>query len=276
VAEALNYPALGSGDPLSFAHRGGAALWPENTLEAFAGAAALGCTHLETDLRMTRDGAIVLMHDADVSRTTDGKGTVSDFSLEEIQRLDAAYWFSPDGQTYPRRGQGLRVPTLAELTERLPNVGINVEIKERGTADLPAALWATIQERGLEDRLIVAAERHGLLARFRRISRGRMATAASRRECLQFWLASRLSLERWLSVPYCALQIPVVAAGLQFLTPRLIRAAHALGIAVHVWTIDDPVEMRALLDSGVNGLMSDRPDRLMAVVQGPDSGDTGG
>jgi glycerophosphoryl diester phosphodiesterase len=256
---------------LTFAHRGGAGLWPENTLQAFRGAVELGCSHLETDLRMSRDGEIVLMHDATLERTTNGAGAVSSLTVAELKRLDAGYHFSPDGQTFPARGRGHVIPTLADVVTALPGVHLNVEIKERGRPDLPRALVDFIERHDLAKRIIVAAERHDLLEDFRRSSHARVATSASRRECLSFWLGSRLGVTGVMPIRYQALQIPVMAGhfmgrSVPFLTPRLLRAAKRRGVAVHVWTIDDPGEMHRLLDAGVDGLMSDYPDRLLDAV----------
>jgi glycerophosphoryl diester phosphodiesterase len=266
VSTTRQFPALRHSLPLTFAHRGGAASWPENTLEAFRGALASGCSHLETDLRVTRDGELVLMHDARVDRTTNGTGEVSAFTLAELQRLDAGYRFSPDGVTFPWRGRGLTVPTFAELCAAAPAARFNVEIKERSPFDLPGALVSFIERQGIADRIVVAAERHELVRDFRRRSGGRVATSASRRECLKFWFASRLGLTSFLRLPYQALQIPVRVGRATLVTPSLLDAAHREGLAVHVWTIDDPGEMKRLLDLGVDGLMSDHPGRLTAVV----------
>ncbi len=257
-----------SGRPLTFAHRGGAALWPENTLPAFAGAVELGVSHIETDLRVTRDQALVLFHDARVERTTNGTGFVAELTLEQLKALDAGYHFSPAAGGHPARGRGIQVPTFEELVALAPRARFNVEIKESGpdTAPLPQLLWDFIQRHELQDRIVVAAEKHPLIQRFRRLSSGRVATSASRRECLKFWLASRLGLARALNCPYQALQVPVSVGSMRFLTPRLLDAARQRGIAVHVWTIDDVTEMQRLLGMDVDGLMSDRPDRLMQVV----------
>jgi glycerophosphoryl diester phosphodiesterase len=266
VSTPRQFPALRHPQPLTFAHRGGAAVWPENTLEAFRGAIALGCSHLETDLRVTRDGEIVVMHDARVDRTTNGTGEVSAFTLAELQRLDAGYRFSPDGVSFPWRGRGLTVPTFAELCALSPAVRFNVEIKERSPFDLPRALVPFIERHALAERIIVAAEHHELVRDFRRLSGGRIATSVGRRECLKFWFASRLGLTAFLRLPYQALQIPVRVSHATLVTPGLLDAAHREGLAVHVWTIDDPGEMKRLLDLGVDGLMSDHPDRLTSVV----------
>jgi glycerophosphoryl diester phosphodiesterase len=266
VSVASQYPALSGPLPLTFAHRGGAGLWPENTLEAFRGAIELGCTHVETDVRMTRDGEIVVFHDETLERTTNGSGRVSAHTLSQLQRLDAGYRFSPDGKSFPRRGQGLRIPTLAEVVALSDEVRFNVEIKERGPFDLPRALLRFIEQQGIAERIVVAAERHELMREFRRHAQRRIATSASRRECLQFWFASRLRLTAFLRLPYQALQIPVRAGKLTVVTPQLLDAAHREGLAVHVWTIDERAEMLRLLDLGVDGLMSDHPDRLRQVV----------
>jgi len=266
VSVSSQYPALSGPQPLTFAHRGGAGVWPENTLEAFRGAIELGCTHVETDVRMTRDGQIVVFHDETLERTTNGSGPVSAHTLAQLRRLDAGYRFSPDGKSFPRRGHGLLIPTLAELVALAERVRFNVEIKERGPFDLPRALLRFIDEHAIADRIVVAAERHELMREFRRHSQGRIATSASRRECLQFWAASRLHLTAFLRLPYQALQIPVRAGSLTVVTPRLLDAAHREGLAVHVWTIDERPEMLRLLDLGVDGLMSDHPDRLRQAV----------
>ena len=123
-----------------------------------------------------------------------------------------------------------------------------------------------IERHDLAERIVVAAEKHQLGSDFRRLSGGQIPTSASRRQVLEFWFASRLGLCGALGVPYQALQIPVRAGSVTLVTPRLLDAAHRAGLAVHVWTIDDRTEMFRLLDLGVDGLMSDYPDRLRGAV----------
>src|SRR5215208_4358914 len=116
--------------PLNLAHRGASALAPENTFEAFRLAVEDGAGGLELDVHMTRDGHIVVIHDATVDRTTNGSGAVSEMTLDELRRLDAGYNFSPDGgPTRPYRGRGIRVPTFGEVLEEFPRVAVNIEIK---------------------------------------------------------------------------------------------------------------------------------------------------
>jgi glycerophosphoryl diester phosphodiesterase len=267
-------PFLDVDAPLLFAHRGGAALFPENTLDAFRGALELGIPFLETDVHLSRDGVLVVHHDATVNRTTNGSGKVADLTLSELRKLDAGYRFSPGGGAFPFRGKGLTIPTLEEAFALSPTVRFNVELKTAGRA-AAHALWSFIEAGELHDRILVAAEVHATIRRFRRLSRERVATSASHREALAFLAATRLHLDGVLPVAFDALQIPVRHRGVRVLDRRLVQAAHRHGVQVHAWTIDDPAEMRELLALGVDGLMSDRPD-LLAPLANPGSRMPGG
>jgi glycerophosphoryl diester phosphodiesterase len=253
-------PFLAEPRPHVFAHRGGAGLRPENTLEAFRHAMALGYRHLETDVRMTRDGALVLFHDATLDRTTDGHGPLAERSLAELRALDAGYHFTSDGVGFPYRGRGLTIPTIDELLA-LEGAFFNIEIKAPGDR-VRRAFWDALERHAAHDRVLVAAE-HGRIGRaFRKLARGRVATSAASDEALAFWAAARAGLTRWLPIHYDALQLPESYRGLRVVDSRLVSAAHARGLAVHVWTVDEPDAMRRLLALGVDGLMTDRPDRL--------------
>ena len=140
MAEALGEFFEGPGSALSFAHRGGSHLWPENTLGAFRGAWQLGCTHLETDVRMTRDGELVLFHDESVERTTDGRGKVRDMSLDELRAFDAEATFRGPGGA--PGGAGSVVPTFEELVRELPEARFNVE---SGAVDLFQAVEHVVE-----------------------------------------------------------------------------------------------------------------------------------
>ncbi|GMV17821.1 MAG: glycerophosphodiester phosphodiesterase [Myxococcales bacterium] len=259
-------PFLDGPRPLCFAHRGGAKLWPENTLPALGGAVGLGFRYLETDVHLTRDGHLVVFHDERLERTTDGYGLLRDFTLSELERLDAGYWYSPDGKSRPWRGKGVRIPLLREVFELSPTLRVNVELKQAGVG-LPRALWDFIEAHGIHDRILVASAEAALGREFRALARGTVATSASAREVLELWAATRVGLDRVVPIAYDALQVPPFYYSLPVVTPRFVRAAHARGLQIHVWTIDDPLEMRRLLALGVDGLMSDRPDLLLAVMQ---------
>jgi glycerophosphoryl diester phosphodiesterase len=252
--------------PVNFAHRGGSARAPENTLDAFRLAMEAGAGGLELDVHMTLDKEIVVIHDATVDRTTNGSGAVAEMTSEELRGLDAGYRFSPDGgRTYPYRGRGLRVPTLAEIYEEFPDVAVNMEIKG-GQPGVEEAVLEVI--RGAEERTLVASSHHAVIRRFRRVSMGRRVfTGASRLEIGAFYVLSRLRLE-WLARPaYEALQVPVEHEGITLVTPRILEAAHSRGVRVDVWTINDPAEMRRLLDLGVDVLMTDRPETLADLLE---------
>lgn len=254
--------------PVNLAHRGASARAPENTLEAFRLAVEAGAGGLELDVHVTRDGQVVVIHDATVDRTTDGSGAVAEMELEEIQRLDAGYRFSPDGgRTFPYRGRGVRIPTLTEVYASFPEARVNADIKEAQWG-AEEAVWRVIRSAGAEERTLIASTEHPVVRRFRRISRGRIATAASRREIAAFYVLSRARLGALARPVYDALQVPVEHRGIELLTPRFVRAARSAGVRVDVWTINDAAQMRWLLDLGVSGIMTDRPEVLAALLAG--------
>lgn len=234
-------------------------------MEAFRQAVEAGAEALEMDVHMTRDGEVVVMHDHTVDRTTDGSGPVSKMLLQEIKKLDAGFRFSLDDATYPYRGQGVKVPTLAEVFREFPQVAVNFEIKER-QAGIEEAVLREIRAARAEERVLVAAEKHDIMRRFRRVSERKIPTAASRFEIAVFYTLTRLGLERLTFPAYAALQVPVRHKELEIATRRFMDAAHSLGVRVDVWTIDDAAEMRWLLDLGADGIMSNRPDLLARVL----------
>ena len=244
-----------AGWPVNVGHRGASVRFPENTLAAFRAALEAGAGGLELDVHLTRDGHPVIMHDATVDRTTDGFGAVAGMTLEAVRRLAAG-----------RPGEG--IPTLREVFEEFPGVSVNIDIKDR---DLPGAekvVLNVLREAGAADRVLVASAEHRVLRRFRRASRREIDTGASRREIAVFFVLSRLGLERLIRPAYAALQVPVDYGRLRILTPRFVRAAHSRGVRVDAWTINEPDQMRGLLDLGVDSIMTDRPEELTKVLGG--------
>ncbi len=252
--------------PVNLAHRGASALAPENTIEAFRLAVEAGAGGLELDVHMTRDGHIVVIHDATVDRTTNGSGAVSEMTLTELRRFDAGHTFSPDGgSTRPYRGRGVRVPTLVEVLEEFPGVAVNIEIKA-GTPGIEEKVLGVLRDANALGRALVVSTPHATVKRFRKISSGHISTGASRWEIGVFYVLSRLRLERLVRPAYDALQVPLLHRGILVVTPRLVRAAHARGVRVDVWTINQEEEMRRLLDLGVDVIMTDRPGTLAEVL----------
>lgn len=255
------------GWPTSLAHRGASAHTPENTLEAYRLAVKSGAGGLELDVHMTRDGQVVVMHDDDVDRLTDGAGLLREKSLQELENLEVGYRFSPDGgSTFPYRGRGLKIPTLQEVLQQFPNTPINLDIKE-DQAGFEQAVLRIIQENGAEDRTFVASQKHRVVRKFRKLSGDAVLTSSSQLEVGMFLLLSRLRLESLLRPSYVALQIPTSHRGIELVTPRFISAAHNLGVRVDVWTIDEPKEIHRLLDLGADVIMTNRPEVLTEVLE---------
>ncbi|HEU4456664.1 MAG TPA: glycerophosphodiester phosphodiesterase [Longimicrobium sp.] len=251
-----------AGAPLLMAHRGGAALAPENTLTAFRQALEWWRSDiLELDVHATRDGEVVVIHDEAVDRTTDGSGPVAAHALGELRELDAGFRFSPDaGRSHPYRGQGITIPTLAEVLDAFPGTRVNVEIKD-GRAQ--ARTREVVAAAGAGSRVLIAAAR--------RAFRDRMgdyagAVSGSEEELKHFYLLHRVRAARVFRPRVDAFQLPLRHRGREVVSARLVRDAHAHNIAVHVWTVDTVEEMHRLLDAGVDGIVTDRPDRLARVL----------
>lgn len=253
--------------PVNLAHRGASARAPENTLEAFRMAAESGAAGLELDVHVTRDGGVVVVHDDTVDRTTNGTGAVREMSLAEVRALDAGHRFTQDGgSNHPYRERGLGVPTLEEVFREFPGHAVNIDIKEPRPG-VEKAVLRVIEECGARERALVASQRHRVIRRFRRACGGRLPTAASKFEIGFFFGLSLLRLEWLLRPAYEALQVPVSHRGIRIVTPRFIAAAHGRGVRVDVWTIDDPDEMRHLLDLGADVIMTNRPEALEQVLE---------
>lgn len=255
------------------AHQGGDDLWPSNTLLAFERAAALGADVLELDVHFTADGQFVVIHDATVDRTTDGTGAVAERALAELRTLDAGYdWqpdepaegFDPEASAPPYRGMGLAIPTLAEVLAAFPNAAVNVEIKQ-DDPEVARALCSELRSENATDRVMVGSFHAPALRAFRDAC-PEVATSAAPREVLTFFLLARARLHRIYSPPFEALQVPTEQSGLTVVTPHFVEAAHQRGVDVHVWTIDDVPTMNRLVAMGVDGLITDRPDRALRVL----------
>jgi glycerophosphoryl diester phosphodiesterase len=245
---------------LAIAHRGSRLLWPENTMEAFSGAAELGYRHLETDVRLTSDGVLVCFHDRTVDRTTEGHGPAGEFTFDGLKHLDAGYRHRrKDGFLF--RGKGLSVPSLEEVVTALPHVDLVVDLKEDATVPVLAEL---AERLGIHDRLTVGSFSDRRLARFRSITGGGVKTSSGPWETVSAWLASRVG--RPIKGAFEALQIPVTWYGLPLVDARMVSAAHDQGLEVHVWTVNRASDMVRLLDLGVDGIITDRPDLLKEVL----------
>ncbi len=245
------------------AHRGGSALAPENTLTAFRAAVERWASDMiELDVRATSDGRCVVIHDATVDRTTDGHGAVARLGWDELRELDAGYHFTADnGITHPFRGRGVTIPTIEQVLEALPTARLTVEVKA-GEAQRP--LFAAIERFNATSRIVAA----GMHAKDRTLFRHyRGAISASRKQLVPFLFLHRVHLTRLAPLRADVVQVPEREGRLRLVTPRFVRDLHARGIQVHVWTVNEEADMHRLIEWGVDGLVSDRPDLLGRVLQ---------
>ncbi len=251
-----------AGAPLLIAHRGGAALAPENTLVAFRNAVENWDADLiETDVRLTADGRVVIMHDPTVDRTTDGSGAVAEMTWRQLRDFDAAYHYRDANGEHSLRGTGVRIPLFAELLEALPQARFIVEAK---VPEVAAPLVKDIMAADADHRVIIGAVRASTLAGARHYPGPQ---GASKRQVTLYWLLHHVGLAGRFYTPRAdGFQLPEWSGSLHVTTPRMVRAAHRANIPVYVWTVNDPADMRRLLEWGADGIMTDRPDLLAEVV----------
>ena len=247
------HPFLDHPRPIAFAHRGGALEVEENTMAAFAHAVALGYSHVETDVQATRDGVAVIFHDDDLERMTGERGRLAELTWDELSRR--------------RTRGGERIPRLDEVLAAWPGLRINLEAKADAAV---APMAAAIARAGALDRVCVGSFEARRTARLRSLLGPGLLWSPAHAGVLSLWLRG------WgLPAPrpdFGAVQVPTQYKGIPLVTPRFVRAAHAAGVQVHVWTVDEAAEMRRLLDLGVDGLMSDRPTLLKEVIAGRGGG----
>ncbi len=259
-------PYFARKSPWLVAHRGGSLLAPENTFAAFDRARELGADAIETDVRLTRDGAVVIFHDDDTARLLGAPGTIEGRTLDELRGLDAGGGFTPDGgASFPFRGKGIAVPTLAEAFARYPEMRFNIDAKVDDPA-LARALVDVIVAARAEDRVCVGsffdaqAERLGGLA-------PRCARYLPQQAATCHVLAARAG-GGGESCPggYDLADLPHRLGEMVVVDAGVLDHFHRLGVPVHVWTVDEEAEMRALLALGADGIVTDRPDVLARVL----------
>jgi len=268
---------------LCYAHQGGAWEAPSSTLFAVRRALEVGATGIELDVHATADRHLVVCHDGTVDRTTDGHGAIAELTLEELRALDNAYWFAPgadvttglDAAAYPYRGRArndsdFTVATLHEVLDLLdahPQVAVNLDIKQTAPAVEPyeALLAEVLAAHDAPERVIVASFLDAATEAFSAVAPG-VATSAGMLQTAMFIRAVRQG-EDPPPMRHVALQVPASHGDLVLVDAELVLAAHRAGLALHVWTVNDEKSMEALLDLGVDGLISDRPSALVGVLE---------
>lgn len=255
-------PYFSGEHPIRFAHRGSRVLWPENTWYGFDVAVGeLGYRYIETDVQVTRDGVVVVFHDDTLERTSNGTGRVADWDWEDIAHLDAAYNFSPDGESFPLRNKGVGISRLDETLARYPDTFFNIDLKAKGTDWGVAEVIARLNR---QDTVLVGSFSDTRLARFRRITKRSVATSAAKQAAMSMYAASRVN--RTVHLAPVAYQLPHRMRGAS-VDQKLVDAVHEAGAQIHLWTVDDPDDMHRFLDMGVDGIVSDRPDILDEVIK---------
>lgn len=236
--------------PLAIAHRGGAHLAPENTLAAFAMSTALGLRYLESDVRLTSDGELVCFHDETLDRCTTGTGPVSAHTTQDLRAR-------------VRVGGAEPIPTLREALETFPDACFTVDLKERAAI---APMARLLQRRDYAERVCVAGAWDGWL-RLLASQAPHVRTSLGWRSLVALISASKAGLQPpAMAVTGRFAHVPLQLGRLPVHSPSLVRRAHRLGVRVLVWTVDDPTLMHQLLDMGVDGLITDRPDVLRTVM----------
>lgn len=256
------------------AHGGAQGHAPANTLAAFDLALNQGATMLEMDVQLSADNAVVVIHDGTLDNTTNGSGAIADFTLAELKQLDAGWFFRDESGDYAYRGRGVTIPTLAEVFERYPNTPMVVELKTEGGPAIIQPVIDLVKAYEREDDVVLASFSEAYL----RPVREQLPTTRTNMpesESTAFFIRQLVGLHPWWQPPGDLLQVPathtlalgpVTLEDMRVPTPGFVRAAHRLGLEVQVWTINDPPTMHRLLDAGVDGLITDYPDRARAVI----------
>ncbi len=248
--------------PRIFAHRGGCALGPENTIAAFDLGLAAGADGLEFDVHLSADGVPVVFHDETLDRTTNASGRLADRTAAELAEVDAAYWFTTSEGSFPFRNQGIGISTLREVLHRYPDIPVIVEMK-LDHPEMGRRVADEIRLAGAVDRACGAGYGASSLHAVREALPA-LATSACHPEV-------RLALYRsWVEWPtrraaYGGYQVPERSGLLRVVSRRFLRHAHSAGRKVDVWTVDEKADMERLLHWGVDGLISNRPNLAVQV-----------
>lgn len=250
----------------TIAHRGGRGLGPENTLAAFRLSLANGADVLEMDVRSSADGHLIVLHDDTVDRTTDGNGTANEMTLTQLKKLDAGYhWTDDAGRSYPFRNRGITIPTLPEIFATIADTPLIIEIKE-DRPSISRLLCAELRHHNRIASVLVASVHRRVLQRFRTIC-PRVATSAGPSEAMWFYTLSRIGLTSIYSPNEQALLIPQTFKERNVVSARFVEAAHGRNLYVAVWTVNSEEDMRRLIAAGVDGILTDYPDRLVGIMK---------
>lgn len=252
-------------EPRLLAHRGMPLEFPENTITSFENAIKFGVDVLETDTHLTKDNQFIISHDADISRVSNGKGLIMDYTVEELKKFDVGYHFTTDmGKTYPYRDKGITFMTVDEVLERFPSQKFNIDLKDNNPSQVK--LWAElIKKYDASNRILTASQYTQNLDEVREYY-PEMATSFSAGEVFKFYVSNKFGRLKSRKFSGDALQIPVRLGPFHLIKPKFIETAHKFDYKIHVWTINEEEEMKILLKLGVDGIFTDNPRILKAVL----------
>ncbi|MBR7553187.1 glycerophosphodiester phosphodiesterase [Allobacillus sp. GCM10007491] len=264
------HPFFENGDkPLVIAHQGGEHLRPSNTMIAFEYATELGADVLETDIHISKDGYLIAIHDPTVDRTTDGIGRVADYTLKELKQLDAGYYFEKNGK-HLYRGQGIQLITIEELFQRFPNMHFVLEIKDTNPDNqidsIIKRLVHLINTYEMREQVLIGSFDQEVVDRFRTQAGPGVVTSGGRDEVKKFVIFNKFFLKNFYRPQVEALQIPQAESGFDLTTESIFTGAKRIGMNLHYWTVNDPKDMRRLIEKGADGITTDRPDLLIQVL----------
>lgn len=255
---------------LVIAHRGGKGLAPEGTMAAFDQSFDLGVDVFEYDIHRTSDGHLVVIHDASVDRTTNGTGLVNDMTLEAVQSLDAGYHFEDEAGEYSFRGQGVHIPTVEEVFTKYPMMRQLIEIKDTNDPvlyeEIIDELWQLIITHDMEDQVMIGSFDHAINERFAEVSWGKIPIGAGEQAVRSFVEKHVPYLNGLAKAPFDSLQLPVEQEGHNLASKNIIRSAKKRNISLYYWTINEEEEMKELMLKGVDGIITDYPDRAQKVI----------
>lgn len=256
--------------PLNIAHRGGAALAPEETLEAFLKSYLAGADMFEYDVHITKDGYLVASHDPTVDRITDGTGVINDLTLAEIKAFDAGAKFVDAEGEKPYVGKQVKLATVEEIFEAFPNMRAVIELKDDNRPELYEAMiqemWRLIQKYAMEDKVCIGSFDHKINQRFKEVSQGRVAIGAGSSEAVRYLVPMLLRLNGLAKTDAHSFQLPIKQLGLDLTQRNIIAGTRAKGMDIYYWTINDEETMLALIAKGVDGIMTDNPVLLEQVL----------
>ena len=257
--------------PRIFAHRGGADLAPESSMAAFKHAAELGVDGFEIDVRLTKDEHLVVFHDRFIDRTTDGAGRISDYTLDELKEFDLGFHFRDLQRKQTYRGAGEKIITLKELFEAFPDHLINLDMKEdpdsyEGSL-MPSKVWRSIEKLGVEDRVLVTSFYDEQIDRFSLYAQDRVAIGGGYNEARKAFSLFKSGFGHLYHPRTDAMQIPVKYAVIPLDSQAFIEFLTSLNIHVEYWTVNDVETMDRLLRYGAHGIITDRPDIALQLIE---------